>query len=288
MVSIVPPLQVSCTGRDADHHHIEIRQLAKSLDGVGRLSSSILGFYLQGEVRKDYRAQDFRIYTGPPQENGVLFEIFALMNSSQLPLYAPMLVEVGESFLPWIWSAVVGRGSGDAKLTEKALDMLDKQAERHDAFANVVHAGQMRDKAWMQEQITALTHVNRTALRELPAPVGHSCNDQVIYKNSVSPTIIDEPVAQALRSKGEMEVADEMETTMTIRSLNLDTGTGSADWDGEEGGRISIKVTDPALALPKNVYSGSLDGQIPIAVTAKPVLKDGEISRLYVSDARAK
>jgi hypothetical protein len=110
----------------------------------------------------------------------------------------------------------------------------------------------------------------------------------VIYKNSVSPTIIDEPVAQALRSKGEMEVADEMETTMTIRSLNLDTGTGSADWDGEEGGRISIKVTDPALALPKNVYSGSLDGQIPIAVTAKPVLKDGEISRLYVSDARAK
>jgi len=207
---------------------------------------------------------------------------------SALPLYAPLLVEVAENFLPWIWSAVVGRGSGDAKLTEKALDMLDRQAERYDVFAHEVHAGHMRDKAWMQDHISTLTQVNRAALRDLPAPVGHSCNDQVIYKDSIAPTIIDEPVAQALRSKGEMEVADEMEATVTIRSLNLDTGAGSADWEGEKGGRISIKVTDPALAMPRNVYSGSLDGQIPIAVNAKPVLKDGEISRLYVSDARAK
>jgi hypothetical protein len=53
-----------------------------------------------------------------------------------------------------------------------------------------------------------------------------------------------------------------------------------------DGRVVSGKITDPALAIPGSVYTSALDRGLPLKVTAKPTLKDGEIHTLYVSDAK--
>jgi hypothetical protein len=50
---------------------------------------------------------------------------------------------------------------------------------------------------------------------------------------------------------------------------------------------LRTKITDPALKVPENVYTHALDTAAVVTVTAKPVLKEGVVSTLYVSDATA-
>ncbi|WP_455372629.1 DUF7946 domain-containing protein [Limibacillus halophilus] len=278
---------VSYNGLYADDHIVDIRHLAKSLDGIGLLSNGILHFYLYGEVAKHPNSFRVRSYAGPPLATSLSYEIVALMTSSQLPLFAPFLLEVAETFLPRIWEAAIAKGSGNRRLMEKQLEFIQDQAKRYDEFANKVHEGHMQDKRWLQEHIDKITLLNRNGLQSLPAPVGDSCRTVSVWNNSDSPVVVDEPTATALRKPDEIQVGDTFNARLIIRALNLDSGAGKADLIGHENKRVDIKVTDPNIILPKNLYSGSLDKQTELKVVAKPTLRDGQMTRLFISDAES-
>lgn len=69
-----------------------------------------------------------------------------------------------------------------------------------------------------------------------------------------------------------------------VRAVNVDTGHCIIDVEGV-GERITGKITDPALDVPNNVYTTALNSQGPCVVQAKAVRKEGEIKRLYISNA---
>ena len=53
---------------------------------------------------------------------------------------------------------------------------------------------------------------------------------------------------------------------------------------GSPEDRISGKITDSAFSVPNNKYVLAMAGVNEIAIRAKPVLRDGEIERLFISD----
>src|SRR6185312_2132243 len=95
--------------------------------------------------------------------------------------------------------------------------------------------------------------------------------------------VVDEPAADVMRSKEELEVGTQAEFIATI--LGVDMATGACHIKLENGQEKRGKITDPALRRAHNVYTSALDSHGAVRIVAKPVLKNGEISRLYISDA---
>ncbi len=44
------------------------------------------------------------------------------------------------------------------------------------------------------------------------------------------------------------------------------------------------KITDPALLQAGNIYTHSLDTKQEVMISAKPIVKEGEVVRLFISD----
>lgn len=282
--SIFRPIPVEYKGLYAEDSFLDAQQLGRSLVGLGRISNSTLHFYFEGSVSTDPRLFGSRFYVGPPKQGSVIFELVAMAASGSLPLYFSVLCEVADQYIPKLMGALIFWRIGRKSEFDQVLEGLLEIANRHDEFARDVHQGHMRDKEWLQQHITDLARALVPAMRELPDPVGKSCNELKIGSTEVTePVAIDEPTAQVLQSKEELIVADMRQYRGLF--LGVDTTNGSCRIE-VEGGIVRGKITDPALEVVENVYTHALDTHRPVLITAKPVLREGEIKRLYISDAR--
>ncbi|VFU08478.1 conserved protein of unknown function [Methylocella tundrae] len=97
---------------------------------------------------------------------------------------------------------------------------------------------------------------------------------------------IDEPVAEALRSRGELTVGESREYRVRLEGVFKTNGACRVrllDLD-----KIVVgKITDPSVGSAGNVYTRALNDGAELIVVAKPTMKDGNINRLFISDARA-
>ena len=263
---------------------IDAQDLGVSLHGLGKLANAIVHFYLHGQVPRDSRLYQVKVFVGPPKAGSVLYDVMAMMVTGQLPLYAPLLCEVAEKYIPTVFRAVINLAVGRRPNMEKIIDQLIGLSAGHDAFAKQVHEGHMLDKAWMREHITKLADQGRAPLRELVKPIGSSCREIKVGNESVTePAVMDEPEAEVLSSKEKLEVGDMRQFRATFDAVDTITGTCKLRVDGSDL-VVRGKITDPALANVQNVYTHSLDTKRSIVLTAKPVTKDGEIVRLFISD----
>ena len=48
---------------------------------------------------------------------------------------------------------------------------------------------------------------------------------------------------------------------------------------------VAGEVTDPAVTRDENLYTRALADGTELIVMAKPILKDGKITKLFISDA---
>lgn len=266
---------------------MDVQDLGISLQGLGKLANGIVHFYLHGQVARDARLYQVRVFAGPPKRGSILYDIIGLIVTGQLPLYAPLLCDLAETFVPRIMRGVIDLAVGRHSNTEQTIDKLIELANNHDAFARQVHEGHMRDKEWLKEHIDALAQQNHAPLRELVRPVGTSCR-QIKFGNErvTDAAVVDEPEAEALASKEKLEVGDTRQFRGTFEGVDTTNGVCKIKIDGGED-VLRGKITDPALINVQNVYTHSLDTKRPIIITAKPVTKDGEIVRLFISDGRA-
>src|SRR5690606_29002084 len=105
------------------------------------------------------------------------------------------------------------------------------------------------------------------------------------FDNTPVAEVVDEPMAEVMRSKENLEVGTQAEMPAIL--LGVDTVTGACRVELRDSGIVARgKITDPSLKSPQNVYTSALDRKNVVILTAKPVIKDGEISKLFISDAR--
>lgn len=284
---VIRPIPVRFTGLITDDHLIDLQEFGSSLQGLAKISNSALDFYLHGKISKP-RAYRVRLFAAPPSEGSVLLDIVGIMAAGQLPLYAPVLYSMTSDYLIPMIKALILKRLNRPELVDKVLDQLAKATEQNHEFAKQVHAGQMEDKRWMQSHIDKLTAMNAGAFRQLVSPIGSTCSQIEIGKSDgETPVKITEAEAEVISSREELEVEDAKEYTGVFKGVDQTNGLCKFLVKGEELA-LPGKITDPALQNALNLYTHSLDTQTQLTITAKAVLKDGEIKRLYISDGKAK
>jgi hypothetical protein len=280
---IFEPLPIRYTGLFADSHLVDANQFGQSVSGVARVGNSICNILFFAEVGNPKKYK-IRFYVRPSKENGLLQELVAVMNNGAMPIFHPALLTIGGKFVERAFDAVIKTALGRKGEAALAIEKLHDLAKENLEFSKQVHAGQMQDKAWMQGMIEGLVSQHRGALRELPAPVGNTVRQMQIGAPAVGP-IVDEAAAEVLRAREPLQLGDTHEYEVMVEGVFKTNGACRLRLLPE--GRVVFgKITDPALSIPGNVYTSALDRGLPLKVTAKPTLKDGEIHTLYVSDAK--
>jgi hypothetical protein len=280
------PIPIRYQGLYADAHLVDAQQFGTSVIGASRLANSACHFLFFEKATADPRLFQIRFFVGPSRENGLLQEIVAVLVNGQLPLFAGVLPTLAKQFVEQIVEAIINVALKKKPSENLAIEKFHDLASQYAEFAKDVHHGHMRDKAWLQSQFEELARLNRAPLRELPEPVGKSVR-QMLIGSSATPLVIDEASAAVLRSKEEMSVTEAQEFDAQFDGVFKTNGECRLRI-GHDSRIVKGKIVDPALAIPHNVYTTALDNGTPVRVTAKATLRNGEIDRLFISDAKSK
>jgi hypothetical protein len=282
---MLEPINLTYRGNEADDHRIDLIQVGHSLAGVGRLYNSVIHFYFHGTVPPRNFRPIIRTYTAEPTAGCVNFVLLASILSEHLPTYSEILFKFSKKAIAKLLGAIFAKRTGNTGAMEKALDVIAKMHEDNvSLMKTVVHDG-ARTKDQLIQLVGQLATNNRPAMADMVAPVGSSCRSVTHFDQTPERVIIDEPIAAVMRSKEDLEVGDQIEIRAVI--LGVDTVTGQCRVRFlDDSGVARGKITDPSLKSPHNVYTAALDTKQVVVLTAKPINRDGELTKLYISDAR--
>jgi hypothetical protein len=277
------PIPITYRGLYADRHLVDAQQFGRSLVAVSKLANSICHELFCETITHDPRSYRIRFCVGPSKENGLVQEIFAVVNSGHLPLFAPILIAVGRKFTELAIDAVVERVLNRKKEPDSSLDKLHELAMSHNEFARQVHQGHMRDKAFLQKMIASLANENRASVRQIPEPVGRTVR-LVQIGSEPNRGIIDEPAAEVLRSPDKLRLGHAVEYDVRIHGVFKTNGACKIELIGQRR-IVSGKIADPALEQPGNVYTKALNEGAVLHVVAQPITKDGKLHKLFITSA---
>jgi hypothetical protein len=283
---VFEPIPIRYHGLFADDHLVDAQQFGTSVASVSRVATSLSHFFFFHQITHDTRAYQIKFFVGPSKENGLLQEIVAVMNSGLMPVFSPVMLKFSKIIVEKLFDAVIKSATKQKSEAAMAIEGIHDLAVKHNEFAKQVHEGHMRDKKWLQDTVSQLVAENRAPLRGVPEPVGRSVREMIVGDPGQR-TIIDEPSAEVLRSREDLEVGEAKQYVVDIEGVFKTNGACRVRLQEDGSDRVvSGKITDPELELPGNVYTTALDQGQKLRVTAKPTIKDGEVYRLFISDAK--
>lgn len=280
----VEPYRLEYQGYDADRHTAEAIYIGQSIQGTARVYNALVNWHFTGRPVHPL-AQGIKVHVGPPRDGSLLYILYLMMVHGKLPVYPELCFELAGLAIPLWLKAIIARRSGQNKEVEKAVDAMLEMYKMNTEYAKQVQADHMHDKAFLYALLEKLAVSSQKPLADMAAPIGRTVKQIEHFSGSPEPVVVDEPIAEALRSKEEAIVGDTQTMTGRIVAVDKDKGTGKLHVDGESS-PTRAKITDPTLAVAENAYTHALDTEARVSVTAKPVSKGGSISTLYISDAK--
>jgi hypothetical protein len=136
--AIFQPIPISYTGLFADAHLVDAQQYGKSLVGVSRVANSICHLLFFAEVIGPAKHQ-IHFFVGPSRENGLLQELFALMNNGAMPMFTPVLTKVAKPFVERAFDAVIKTVLNRKSEASMAIVVLHDTVKRYDEFNKQVN-----------------------------------------------------------------------------------------------------------------------------------------------------
>ena len=94
-------------------------------------------------------------------------------------------------------------------------------------------------------------------------------------------------MADAIRSKGELEVGDLQEMQLTLDGFVHHTRRLNVENPYEPGHFLYADVKDPLFDDVPNVYTDAANRKATISVMAKPAFRTGKLERIYIMDYRS-
>lgn len=286
------PFPIEYDGWDATEHVMEAQKLGLSLQGIARIYRSTSHFYLTGQMPVRLKTADVRILAGPPKQGSISYIIWVMLAHGRLAMYPELIKEFADICIPEFVKAMLAKRSNQTQALETAIDTIRDiskdntlLANRFMDYATAVHTSDQLDKERLHGLIDRLAQQNSSAMIEMVAPVGSTVKTLSHAKKRPGEFLIDEPIADTIRAKGNLEVGDPVQ--MTVRLTAVDTTNRTVKISSPQFSKpIKAKIIDPALMLPQNAYTNALDNHTPVHITAKPVLKDGKLYMYYVIDAK--
>ncbi|MDR7192716.1 hypothetical protein [Luteimonas terrae] len=269
-IAVIP---IRYDGLDAESHQIDLAALGESLQGMSKVLGVVGHFVVTGKYAKQVQALDVRVVAlEEPKANCFRIDAALQFVQQQGMLQGSIGAVIGV-IVTWL----VARNSNKSTEMKMLKDSLDR----------AIHEMAQGNQATIQALTQTLERVaegTRPALRRAVTPVGGTCTSMTI--GGVAK--IDIPTAEAIRSDTPDEVDDARPYIVRITELDLESSSAKLRLgDGDDDARVAAQIIDPAFAVPGNLYMQAFTTQAPLRVTAKATLRDGAITRLYVSDARS-
>jgi len=259
-------------GLDADDHVIDMRYFGEALIGLERTLSLGLNTLATGSVPSSRGKLVLAIRATPPRDGCVQFDAVVEMSKGVLPLLKPVLISAGAKLAMHLVGAVVKRWAGQKKQAKVEVEaMLDLMRLEKD------------DRQREREHIERVIELSRPAAAQIVAPIGRSCEFLSLAANDDT-TVFDVPMAQAVRSKSDLEVG-EMETLLLrVDGVVVHSRSLKVEDPNEPGHFVSAEVRDPAFTDGENIYTQSVTKMLE--VQAKATYRDGRLYRLHIMDAK--
>lgn len=292
---IFTPVKVKFDGLDATKHFLDAEQLGRSIQGTAKLYNKAAYLFFNGVVPGNNSKYIFRMQSRAEIEKGsVCYTLWCAMTMGEMALYPQLWGELADFIIPDIVKSTYHKMT---KRDDKVIETYDKMIERmqneNDKWRGALTDSQQAGfSAMLQSQqmftdcIAQLSQGSKSAGINSVAPIGQSA-DFLEHKQKEQLFLIDQPMADAIRSKDELEVVDMQDYLCYIRGVDTISGTCKIELV-RENVIVNGKISDPNLSQAGNIYTHALDEQGEIVITAKATLKDGIIHKLYISDARQK
>jgi len=276
-------------GGHAADHRIDMRTLGQSLIGVEKIVSDSLIVTLEGRLPKRNERRDIEILVETPRAHCVELWAIIAIAPGVLPFAQELLRDYTKDYVSTLLSHVLSFFGGRQKEAdmyfEKLMDLNHRMLDAHAIDRSEDRAHSLAT----QENMLRLVDKFRPAARQVVAPVGPSCNELILpAPDGGYPTVIDVPMADAIRAKEPVEVGD-----MTRMLVHVDTVSISRRAmrvlipDALEGGLVDAAIRDPAFDENPNhnIYTASLGSLL--AVDVKPTYRKetGELIKLHVMNA---
>lgn len=288
---LITSLEVKYNGLDANKHLVDGVYLGRSIEGTAKLYNDALFLFENGKLPSSRSVYNSKIYMGVPQEGSLFLGFTSMVAAGQMAVYPELWGQMAEWFVPEFIKATYNKLLNKEDRVKQILEFVQNESQQNREFAlemsKMAIGAVVQDKAQLYNLVEKNAENNRKAARLSVEPVGRSCLSITQEKNKVSFIEIDEPSAEVIRSKEELEVTDMQKYTCQIEAVDKTNGSCRVLLTGEDK-PIMGKIDDPQLQQTGNVYTHALDQDSEIVITAKTTVKKGEIQKFYISDAKSK
>lgn len=270
-------------GRDADAHTVDMRLLGRSMQGFDRIISDGIILLSEKRLPKHGERAILRVQAKEPVVGSQSIVGLIQDNAGLLPLGWQLLTDSAGSVI-WHWvSFVLEHFSGRADAAEKHLKAMLEMNRDHLAARDASDARWHAEQAKWRDQLFELANKLAGAASQAVAPVGPSVRNVKFSAGQSAPFEVDEAMADAIRSKGDLSVGDLQ--TMTLKTEGVRNHTRSLFvLHPDEDGYITANVKDPLFDEWPNVYTEAASRKATIQVQAKPAFRGGRMERIYIMD----
>ncbi|MFG1371523.1 hypothetical protein V5F32_05040 [Xanthobacter oligotrophicus] len=261
-------------GLDAERHEIELSALATSLSGISRIVGVSANFAATQKLNLHQDALSVRVYATPPEAH--CFELFVWVKwAAEQPLISATVAGLTVVLVTYVFKRAAGQKE-EMRQLRGALDEAIKQLGTRDQ--------PIVDR--LLETIDKMADALRPAARKAVAPIGETAATLTIGSvDGAQKAVVGQAEKEAITSASPVEVDVERGYLIRITELDMDTGSCKVAMDAEPDARYAARITDPAFSAPNNRYVMAMAAKSTLNVRAKATLKDGEIDRLFISDA---
>jgi hypothetical protein len=188
--------------------------------------------------------------------------------------------------MPAFIKAIIAKSAGQQPIVDRQMDIIQQLARDHADLAKAMNQSHTDDKKNLYPLLNTALANNRSALQDMVAPVGRSVTSIEQFSETDEPIVVDEAIADSIRSSANTSVGEK--ESLVGRFLAVDTVTGACKFQAHGAEKpVRCKITDPVLTAPDNIYTHALNSHSDVTIEAKPLLKDGAVSRLYISNANS-
>lgn len=253
---------------------MDLFALGGSLQGVARVLAVTANFAVTFEFAKTFGAQAVKVYAQEAEE-----QCYSVTAVIEFVKQHQILSGLGGALLTLLLQFVIARSSNNRE-EMKLLSARLEQAIRE--LGN-------REQAVVDRMMTTIEKLAdslRPAVRTAVQPVGEECETLSLGKRGEpTTTVIDKATRDAILADEGTSLTELRQWRVVFTELDKVTQTGKVQLaDNTSEARVKVEVSDPSFAMPDNLYVASLGKDAEVLVTAKGLLRDGELERLYVSD----
>ena len=295
MQNVIQPFSLRYDGNETTKNLIDVSQLGRSLSGASRIYNATLHFCAFGNVPRGNYTKYASAFTTAPRAG--CYEAIILMGLTATQ--NPALIELSRDGLSKIFFHILGalkktwinddQTENINNTVQSLLEAADNDRETRNTLVNGVIQSNADFAELLKISLTnnlpELSRACRSAARDLVDPVGKSCSLLSHHTDHQMVCEISEPEAYVIKSRNQEDLGDMQKFICeSITEVNRNTGHCEMRIRGVDR-PIKGKITDPALSQVGNIYTQALDQKTSFSFSAKPVNKDGELHKVFISDA---